>query len=441
MDKTSTRRKFLGATAATAASGWAGAQLYAADAKKGPNDTINIGIIGCGARGRQVSGRFKELPGCRIIAACDVNSKNLGKYCQQFEVDKAAACGDFRKLLDNKNVDAVLVATQAHWHVLTTIGACQAGKDVYVEKPLSNSIAEGRFAIAAARKYNRIVQIGTQQRSWEQYRKAVEIIQSGELGEISEVKVWDLANRFPGRGAPPNCDPPKELDWDMYVGPAPMVPYNPNCYFKYGYDWFRTSGGGHTVAWGVHHFDIVNWAMGVKYPKSVATVGGMMAFDNDNRQWPDTTDAVLEYGPGPVAKKGFVLQYTCRMGARREFRAHAKCFFGTRGSLLLDRGGYTITAEETGPSSNRKKLIKEETFRGEEDNHQEVFLANVRNRTKPAADVEQGFYSTNTGHLINVSWLSGRKIQWDGENDKAMGDPEAQALVSKPYRTPWKLEV
>ncbi len=171
--------------------------------------------------------------------------------------EKIAAYHDYRKLLEDKNIDAVIVATQAHWHVLPTIAACQAGKDVYVEKPLGNSIGEGRYVIEAAKKYNRIVQIGTQQRSREHYRKAVEIVQSGQLGKTSEVKVWDHTYRAPGRGFPADCDPPPELDWDFYVGPTAMRPYNPNIYYNYGYDWFKLSGAGNQVAWGVHHFDIV----------------------------------------------------------------------------------------------------------------------------------------------------------------------------------------
>ncbi len=442
MEDKPTRRGFLGTTAATAAAGLAGARLYAANAKKGPNDTINLGVIGCGARARQVTKGFQSLPGNRVIAACDVNSKYLASYCQQYGGGKIESYHDYRKLLENKNIDAVIVATQAHWHVLPTIHACQAGKDVYVEKPLSNFIGEGRYAIEAARKYDRIVQIGTQQRSWDQFQKVVDIVKSGRLGRISEVKVWDYENWSPGRGSPPDCDPPKELDWNFYVGPAPMVPYNPNCYYNYGYDGFRTSGGGHAVAWGVHHVDVVLWAMGVKWPKSVASLGGNYAFVNDNRQWPDTLDSILEFGPGPVADQGFVLQYTCRIGCRREQRSHGKCFFGTNGSLLATRGGYWITSEVRLKNGKRKKVIEEEDFHTDEGpQHQEAFLTHVRNHTIPLADVEQGHYSTNACHLMNLAWLAGRKIRWDGEKEQVIDDPEANALVSKPYRAPWKLEV
>ena len=438
MSTRTTRRRFLGASAAAC---WAVPQLYAAEATSSPNETLNLGVIGCGARGRQVLRRFKELPGNRVVAVCDVNWKHANHVKDHYGGGKVPMHGDFRKLLDQKDVDAVLIATQAHWHVLTTIASCQAGKDVYVEKPLSNFIGEGRFAIEAAKKYDRVVQIGTQQRSWEQYQKAVEVLRSGLLGEISEVKVWDYSNWCPGNGSPPDCDPPEELNWDFYVGPSPYRNYNPNIYYGYGYDWFKLSGAGHQVAWGVHHYDIVNWAMGVTDPVSAVACGGKFAMPDDNREWPDTFDGIVEYGPGPVAKNGFVMQYTMRIGARRDFRAHAKCFLGSKGSLLLDRSGYTITSEERKINGKREKVIEEDTFRGGEDNHQEVFLQCVRDRKTPPADLEAGYYSVLPGHLMNVSYLVGRKVDWDAKKQEAVGDEEANALVNQEYRAPWKLEV
>ncbi len=338
---------------------------------------------------------------------------------------------DYRTLLEDKDVNAVIVATNAHWHVLCTIGACQAGKDVYVEKPLSNFVGEGRFAVAAAKKYDRIVQIGTQQHSREHYKKAVEVIQSGRLGNIVEVRVMDV-DRYDSLGRPADCDPPPELDWDFYVGPSPMMQYNPSCYDNYGYDWFKISGAGHQVAWGVHHFDIVNWAMGVKWPKAVSASGGKFAFD-DNRQWPDTFSAIAEYGPGPVAKTGFLLQYTMRIGNRFDRRSHSKCFLGTSGSLLLDRGRYSIVGESL---RNGKKLMPDEEVlaSNDESRHTQVFLDNVRNHKWPIDDVETGYYATNVGHLMNVSYEVGRKIRWDGEKELVIDDSEANARVHRQYR-------
>ena len=440
------RREFLCTT--TAAAGWVGGTLYAAaaDAKPGPNDTINMALIGCGARGaRQVMPSFMKLPGVRMVAVCDVNSKHMAQARQAAGGEKVAAYSDYRKLLDDKRIDAVIVATQAHWHVLPTIAACQAGKDVYCEKPMANTIGEGRFAVRAAQKYNRIVQIGTQQHSMEHYRKAVEIIQSGRLGDISEVKVWDHTYWAPGRGFPADCDPPAELDWDFYVGPAPMQSYNPNMYYKYGYDWFKLSGAGHQVAWGVHHFDIVAWAMGVKYPVAASAMGGQFAYQ-DNFEWPNTFDGMLEFGPGPVATNGFVLQYTMRMGSRRVRRSHAKCFYGTEATMVVDRSRISIAPEPKGKKTQLAAgylLSEEEEILSADDQfrHSEVFLQNIRQRKQPETDAQTGHYATNFGHLMNISWEVGRSIRWDGEKEQIIDDAEANSLVTKPYRAPWKLEV
>ena len=219
-----------------------------------------------------------------------------------------------------------------------------------------------------------------------------------------------------------------------------MHDYNPNYYFNYGYDWFDFSGAGHQVAWGVHHFDIVNWAMGVTDPISAVAMGGKYAMPDDNRFWPDTFDGILEYGPGPVAKNGFVLQYTMRIGSRRDFRAHGKCFLGSSGSLFLDRAGYTITSEEREAGGKREKIIEEDTFRSDDDNHQQVFLEHVRNRTMPEANVETGHFATLSGHLLNLSYLAGRKILWDAKAQQAIDDPKANELIHREYRAPWKLE-
>ena len=433
-----TRREFLGTTAGAAAAGWAGGKLYAAkaEAAPGPNETVNLALIGCGGRGRSVMREHKALPGVRIVAVCDVNEPRMVHARKEAGGDRVLTYHDFRKLLENKDVDAVIVATNGHWHVPATIHACRAGKDVYVEKPLGTSIGEGRAAVTAARKYDRIVQIGTQQQSWEHYQKAAEIIQSGKLGEISEVKVWDYQYFYPGFGSPPDGDPPEGLDWDFWVGPSPKQPYNPNKIAQHY--WYFDFGGGWQLDWAVHHYDIVNWCMGVNEPVAATASGGFLCFEDTNTQWPDTLSGVCEYGPGPVAKKGFLLTYTFRGGCRREHRAHGKLFFGTEASMILDRSGYTITAEARGG----KKLGEEiESFRGRGPNHAEVFITNVRNRTRPFADVEKGHHASNPGHLMNIAWRVGRRVRWDSENERVIDDPEADRLVTKTYRAPWSLEV
>jgi predicted dehydrogenase len=448
MSEKPTRRAFLGTTAAAAATvTWAGARTYAAEAgaSPGPNETVNMALIGCGGEGRAVMAGHMLCPEVRMIAVCDLNSARMADACKQAGGDRVLAYHDFRELLDNKDVDAVIVGTNDHWHVLPVIRACQAGKDAYVEKPLGTSIGEGRAAVRAARKYNRVVQIGTQQKSWPHYKKAVEAIQAGKLGEISEVKVWDYDYLYPGMGTPPDGDPPKELDWEFWLGPSPKVPYNPNRY-AYFY-WFFDYGGAWQVDWAVHHYDIVHWALGAKAPVSATALGGFKCFEPTNIEWPDTFSGVCEYGPAPVAKKGFLLQYTFRGGCRREQRSHAKCFFGTEASMILDRSGYTIAAE----ARNGKQLGEViETGRNDFTGnvhieslkaHAEVFLDCMRTRKRSPADVEVGHLATNPGHLMNIAWKTGRTIRWDADKEEVIGDPEASALVTKQYRAPWTLEV
>ena len=448
MDRTTTRRSFLGASGAAVTAGLAGASGYAAgaSAKPGPNDTINLGLIGCGARGKGEFIKFyTQQTGVRFTAVCDVNSTYLAEAREKAGGERVAAYKDYRKLVEDKNVDAVIVVTNQQWHALPTIAACQAGKDVFLEKPMGQSIGEGPYVIEAARKYNRIIQVGTQQRSMEHYQKAVELIHNGGLGEISEVKVWDYDNYWPGSGFPPDCAPPAELDWDFYVGPSPWRAYNPNIYYKYGYDWFKVSGGGHQVAWGVHHFDIVLWALQVSAPKTVYATGGHLAYE-DNFEYPNTFSATLEFGPGPVAKHGFLLQYTMRYGNRRETRSHGKCFFGTKASLMLDRSGYYLVPDvgkgarldPAQPLVNPEQavLAGQDRYR-----HFELFLENLRARKEPNATPQTLHNATTVAHLMNISWEVGRSIRWDAARQGVVDDPKADALVTRPYRAPWKLEV
>jgi predicted dehydrogenase len=447
MMTSTTRRVFLGtAAAATAAVAWPHRSQQATAAQpQSANSTINLGLIGCGGEGRAVMQSHLKSPNTRIIAVCDVNEQRLGLGVTDSGNSSIAKYRDFRKLLENKDIDAVIVGTNDHWHCLCTIMACQAGKHVYVEKPLGTSIGEGRAVVTAARKYDRVVQLGTQQRSWPHYIQAAEMIQSGRLGQISEVKVWDYDYLYPGFGSPADSAPPPEFGeeyWDFWLGPAPKVPYNPNRYVNWY--WFFDYAGAWQVDWGVHHYDIVHMCMGVNAPFSATASGGRLCFEDSNTEWPDTFSGICEYGPGPVSKKGFLLQYSFRGGCRREHRSHDKLFCGTEASMLLGRGGYTITPEIGKPGQEESVA---NVYRGESAHidavagHAKVFLDAIRNGTRSPADIEHGHFATNPGHLMNIAWKVGRKIRWDADKELVHDDPDANALITKPYREPWKLEV
>lgn len=435
------RRKFISIAAPAVAVG--GARFAkAGPSEPGANETINVGLIGCGSRGPYDAYVFSLRPGVRIAALCDVNENRLAKTHDMF-ARGPATYSDFRKLIDRKDVDAIIVATNGHWHVLPAIMACEAGKDVYLEKPVGTSIGEGRAAVRAARRHRRIVQMGTQQHSWEHYIEAVDLIRSGKLGRISRVDVWDVENVAPGFGSPPDAAPPPELDWDFWVGPSPEVAYNPNRY-KYHY-WFFDYGGAWQLAWGVHHYDIVHWAMGVEAPVAAVASGGKFAFPDSNQDWPDTFDGSCKYPPGPVAAGGFQLNYTCRIGCAKPIEGctNGKAFYGTNGVLVLDRKGYRIYSE----SRDGNKVLEERSrpFEGKEHDvmqtHVQTFLDAMRSRKRPPADVEVGHLASNPGHLMNIAWRTGRRVRWDAKKEEIAGDPEANALVTKRYRSPWTLEV
>ena len=445
------RREFLNTTASAAiGASLAGCSAHSAKgpvatapAKRGPNETLRAGLVGCGSRGPYVGYLMHMVPNVETVAVCDLHKGRLAeavKFTEGFAAKKPTPYADFRHLIDNKDIDVVIVATSIHWHVLPVIHACAAGKDVYLEKPVGTSIGEGRAAITAARKHDRIVQMGTQQHSWEHYIRAVEIIRSGVLGEISNVHVWDVWNQYPGFGSPPAGVAPPELDWEFYVGPSPMMPYNPNRYERH--DWYFGFGGAWQLAWGVHHCDIVHWAMGMDAPTAATGSGGRFAFADD-RDWPDTFNGACEYPPGPVARKGFLLSYTGRAGCDQPIMGchHGKAFYGTNGVLVIDRHGFTIYSQQR----DGKKLVDEEKMPTTTKEHEVVkghvasFVDCVRTRKRPAADIEVGHRASNPGHLMNIAYLNGRRVRWDAARERIPGDREADAMVAKRYRKPWSL--
>lgn len=443
MSKRVSRRTFLG-TAAKVSLGLTAANVRAVATRPGPNESLRVGLIGCGSRGPYLGYVAQLVPGVKLAAVCDVHAGRMGKAVQQAEGvsgEKPRTYGDYRKLLEDQSIDAVMVATSIHWHALPAIDACAAGMDVYLEKPVSTSIGEGRAVIEAARRHGRIVQMGTQQHSWEHYTQAVEIIRSGALGSVSSVRVWDVWNQYPGLGAPPDGPPPAELDWEFYLGPSPKVPYNPNRYQHH--DWFFGSGGGWTLAWGVHHYDIVHWAMGVKAPATATGAGGKFAFPGDNREWPDTFEGTCAYPPGPVAKNGFLLTYTCRTGCDERIMGshHGKAFFGTDGTLVLDRHGFRVLAQihEDKKATTEHEVTSATSEHDVVRKHVASFFECVRSRRQPEADIEVGHLASNPGHLMNIAWRVGRTIRWDAQTERVIDDAQANALVAKQYRPPWAL--
>ena len=435
----SSRRAFLGAAAAASYERILGA-----------NERVQVGFIGYGLIGSQHVRDFGNQPDCDRAAMCDVYQPRLEQG--------VAACGgrakayrDFRKLLDDRDIQAVVVSTPDHWHALLTMMACAAGKDVYVEKPLSVFVREGRWMVEAARRHNRVVQAGTQQRSGRHYQQAVELIRAGALGTVHSVRMGAYRNIMPGFGRAPDGAPPAGFDYDLWLGPAPARPYNPHRAL-YHFRWFWDYSGGQMTNLGAHEIDIVHWAMQVAGPRAVSSSGGRFCLQDDG-ETPDTQDALFEY-------PGFTALYSLREAGAGRRAGSGLEFIGTRGSLVLSRTGFEIVPDLQINPVNAIPGFNGQPAGGPQhipdrphpwiqplqvsgspaeqlDLHVRNFLDCVKSRQRPIADVEAGHQVTTACHLANLSLRLGRKLRWDAQTERIVGDGEAAALLERPYRPPW----
>ncbi len=423
----------------------------------GANDRVGVGFIGYGLIGKRHVADFKDQPDVRMVAVAEAHRGRL---------DEAAAAlgggvqahGDFRRVLDTRDVDAVVISTPDHWHALMTMLACAAGKDVYVEKPLTLFVREGRWMIDVARRTGRVVQVGTQQRSGPHYRQARELVRSGQLGRIVSVRMASYRNIMPGYGSPPDQAAPPEMDWEMMLGPAPRRPYNPNRAL-YHFRWFWDYSGGQMTNLGQHSLDILHWYIDPSGPSAVTSAGGRYALE-DNGETPDTQDAIFEY-------PGFTAVWSHREASQGRPGTSGLDFFGTRGSLAISRSGFELTPDRkvipantvpqfagdhpvggpvrvtdpsgpvywTDPQRNSSGNTLEQ-FRL----HVRNFLAAIRSRHPPVSDLESAHRVVTACHLANISLRTGRKIRWDPEREEILDDREAAAMLVRSYRAPWDAE-
>jgi len=326
-------------------------------------------------------------------------------------------------------VDCVLVATPDHWHALPTVMACQAGKDVYVEKPLATSIREGRAMITAAEKHHRIVQMGTQWRSGKHFAAAVEYVQSGKLGKVSLVRGWAFHDWLPACPKKPDAPVPAGVDYDMWLGPAPKHAFNPNR-FHFNFRWYWDYAGGLMTDWGVHLINIMLWAMGPQPPKAVMSSGGNL---NTDEAWetPDNQIAVYEFPDYML-----IWEHKNGVGIGLNGRPWGISFTGSHGTLYLTDAGFEVQSER------RKDGDEPQKFPGSGDArpaHVRNFLDCVKSRQQPVENLTVGHHVSTVAHLGNVAQRSGRKIYWDHEKERVIGDKEADQLVGVEYRKPWKL--
>ena len=406
----------------------------------GANDRIGVGIIGCGGQGSGNWRNFLAQPEVTPVAVCDVFQPNRERAAAASK-EKVAQYKDFRQLLDNKDVDAVIVSTPDHWHALLTIMACKAGKDVYVEKGLSSTIREGRVAVDTARKYKRIVQVGAQERSGDHYAKAVNLIQDGALGAVHRVSANWTRNMMPGfKSRQLKAGLTDALDWDMWLGPAPHVAFDP-IRFSYNWRWFWDYSGGQMTNWGSHSLDIVRWALNVKTPTAVAAFGGRYEL-KDGGETPDVQDVIYSF-PGCTVTwagcevSGFeAIRYP---DGDRRLKPLLE-FHGTKGSMVLTRRGFEVTPQIwSGDEQDGKPAMEPVKVAAAGGNHVRNFLDCMKSRKLPICDVEEGHLTMVMCHLGNMSMKVGRTLYWGAKKEEVIGDKEANQLLTKQYRKPWTL--
>jgi predicted dehydrogenase len=416
------RRSFL----KTTAFGLAAMRSFAA-----PSDRIQVGFIGVGRQGTSRLKEFMRQPDVVAAAVCDLDESHVNAAAATVETTqghKPEIFHDFRKLLERKDLDAVMVATPDHWHAMPFIAACQAGKDVFVEKPLSYSIGEGRAMVNAARKHQRVTQMGNHiHNDRPTYRRVVEVIRSGALGEIHRVDC-SLTTGSNGIGRQPDSTPPPGLDYDFWLGPAPKRPYNPlRSHFTYRYFWDYS--GGTLIDFWCHYTDVAHWALDLKAPKSISAAGGRWGLD-DEGETPNTMEVVCEY-------PNLLLTWTLHPNGRPGFDAMGSSviFEGSSATLVTNYNRYEVYI----------KGKKEDDFKPpapsipDSPGHVREFLNSVKSRQTTSCNVEYGHTVTKGGLLANIAYRNGERLYWDDAQEKFTGHTQANRYVTRHYRKPWKL--
>jgi predicted dehydrogenase len=419
----------------------------------GANDQVRLGFIGVGNRGCQLLRGFLAQPDAKVVALCDVYEpylngaidrldprfSGLGKRIPQMpKLDASVArVKDFRTVLDRKDLDAVVIATPDHWHAIQMITACQAGKDVYVEKPLSMTIVEGRAMVEAARKHDRIVQVGTHRRSSRMFAQLADQVRSGSIGKVTVARAAFCSNMSPGGiGHASESEPPADLDWDMWLGPRPARPFQATI-MPYKFRWWHLYSS-QMANWGVHYFDAIRWLTGELAPASVSAHGGRFAVDDD-RTIPDTTEAIFEHASRMLTVFSIHEangQPVLARGAELELQ-------GTLGTVYARTDRYEIVPERGGAFQEPAPRRKAETVKSSDgDLDQQAardFLDCVKSRQRPRADVEEGHRSTTFAHLANIALATRQRLEWDHQAERFTNCEEANQLLHYEYRRPWSL--
>ncbi len=439
------RRLFIkGSSLAAIAAGLTPRREAGAEAQTvAPSDRVRFGVIGGNGMGWADMRSALKTKGVECVALADVDQSVLDSRAK----DALEAGGktprlyrDYRKLLEDRDVDAVIVGTPDHWHCLILVDALAAGKHVYVEKPVANSIEEARVMLAATRKSRRVVQVGQWQRSAPQYQQALKMVRSGTLGKIRLVKVWAYQGWMKPVPVRPDSAPPAGVDYDMWLGPATRRPFNPNR-FHFNFRWFWDYAGGLMTDWGVHEIDVALWVMDAKAPKSVLASGGKVGYPDDASETPDTLQAVFEYD-------GFNMlwEHATGIDGGNYGRTEGIAFIGNNGTLVVNRGGWELLPETSEVDEQRRYRMEAlPPWRTGDvealDLHTANFVEAIRKSDASvlACGLESGSVAAINAHMGNIAFKVGRKVYWDSATGSFKGDAEANARLVPSYQNGWTL--
>ena len=432
MSGTITRRQFAKGAAAVGM----GIAARPADSRvQGANGRIRLGFIGTANRGGQLITAALPSADMEIVALCDVHRSAMDKQAARLP-NKVDLYADYRKMLERKDIDAVVIATPDHWHAIQMIDSVEAGKDVFQEKPLSMTIHEGRKMVEAARRTNRIVQVGLHRRSSTLYPQLQRLVQSDVIGKVTVARAYRLSNMWPaGIGKSPDQNPPADLDWDAWLGPRPKRAYRPTI-APYKFRWWQAYSS-QAANWGVHYFDVIRWMLGDSAPVSVCAMGGKFAVDDD-RDIPDTMEITVELSSGRLLVFGQYEASGYPAFPKGEFELR-----GTKGVVYADDKSFEVLPEKGGQFQSPDPRLKPQIVPSQDKNldylHMRNFLDCVKSRQTPNCDVEEGHKSTIFALLANISLATRSRIEWDPARERITNNTHANSLLHYKYRAPWKL--
>lgn len=404
----------------------------------GANEKVIVGTIGARGQGTSVSSNLVQNGNVEIAAICDVDQTVLDQFSKPFKrrhQQEPKHYNDFRDLLEMNEIDAVVIASPDHWHALHFCYACEAGKDIYLETPISHSISEGQVMVKTAKKHNRVVQVGTWYRSIQHVQDSIDYIKAGKLGDVSVCRAWFVENDGSIGNREPET-PPSSLDWNSWLGPAPKNPFQKN---KYHWNWrmFYDYGGGMTTFWGTQMLDIICLGMNSFTPKRVSSFGGKYLFEDD-RETPDTQIAVIEF-------ENFVIHLEARHGNKRGIDAirsnSAAEWIGTTGTLGVHKDAWEYFYEKAPKKSSGETEIVPETVNELNTNHFQNFIDCIKTRKTPRSDIDTSHQASTLCHLANISYQTGKVIEWDAEKEVITNEPDAMNCrqYKREYRSPWLL--